>query len=332
MNNFFELLPLEIFKLITDQLNLGDLPNLSQINKYLNSINFAIESKIDHKSLPTFLLLDKWTNMLYLENPNFVLSKFANTDYNFDKFIIIEIILRNLINGLKLFIDVKYLIPSNYSPQIINLIRKDDYFHCNKNIEQDLVTVNKPLLVLTLLYGTKEMLIFLLNSNIINDINNNKIINFYDDKKSKYNDNSQNMLGFINNMEIKNNWGIKQIYNKVTICCIIEEIKDNNIILVKRILENCDKNLFEHKPDIKTRLEIDHLIENLSICNYIKVKYSFLIISNFGSIINKIKNWYYSESMLKTIFDCLEWSEEDIKFIIDTDNKYNFGIVNKLNL
>jgi hypothetical protein len=318
--DYFEIIPFEIFKLITNELNLEDFPKLSRTNKYFNNINFALEYNIiNNRNLPNFMLLNKWSNMLYLENPNFILPKTVSVPISFER-LMVKIISKNLINGLKLIIDNIHLTFLPFSRDIHDFIIKNNYFICkNKN---RINYINQPLLVLTLLFGTKEMLIFLLDSNIINQIDNNRIIHYYGDKNLKDLDNSQNLLTFIDNMEIKNKWQIKQLYDKISPFCIIEEIQNNNIFLVKKILTNANKDLFEKK--------IQYDIKNLPIEDDLKLKHLFLFVANSESIIDKIKNWFNSESLLQIIFDSFTWSDLDIKFIIEVDKEYDLGLYNRL--
>jgi hypothetical protein len=239
--DYFQIIPSDTFNLIINELDLINLPKLSRTNKYFNNINFTIESKINSLIPKTillnnwsikFILLNKWSTMIYTQNPKFLLSK--KIIIIFEDTILLELIKRNLTFGTKMLLDHTPKL-SILSQKIIYIVLKNDCFSSikyNKNTEY---TINQTLLVLTYLYGTEDMLNFLLKSNIIKSINNYKTIysGSNPDLGSKNNDQSDNLLGFIDKMELINKWNCKNnIYQKISLSCIFQEIATDNISLV----------------------------------------------------------------------------------------------------
>jgi hypothetical protein len=328
--SYLEIIPLEILDLIIIELDLKYLPKLARSNKYFNNINFQIESKIN-STLPEFILLNKWATMIYSKNPKFLLPKKININLLFWDTILIQLIKKNSTNGIKMLFDYSTKI-AICSQTIVNIALKHDYFsYVKQNVYINYI-INQPLLVLTLLYGTEDMLNFLLKSNIIKSVNNYKTISLGCDPKKKNTNESENLFGFIDNMELKNKWNVKSnIYKKVSLTCIFREIVDDNISRIKSILDSWDKEFFNNNITSCQFYTIPYLyhinITNLIHRNDMKIKHILLFIASpIRSKINQIKNWYYSETMLNTIFNCFEWDDDDIILIKKVDKDFNFGV------
>jgi hypothetical protein len=325
--NYFEILPDEIFNLIINELNLIDLPKLSRTDKYLNNKNFPIESKIN-QSIPNllsfnetpikFILLNKWSTMIYSQNPKFMLSH--KITYNFANEILFTLIKKNLILGIKMLIDhTPHLI--NYSLQINDMILQHDHFSYIKTF----CLIEQQILILTYLYGTEDLLNFFLNSDIINNINNDKIT-----------EQSENLLDFIDNMELKNKWNSKpNVYTKISLSCIFQEIANNNTFRVKFILDNSDKNIYENGVSSCPYYIIPYFynnnVANLILCGDLKIKIIlFLMASQMGSKLTQLLSWLYPQTMLNIVFNSFDWSNEDIELIKKTDKIYDFGVCDRI--
>jgi hypothetical protein len=339
--NYFEIIPNEILNQIINEFDLINFPNLSLINKYFNNINFPIESKlnllnlgflIDNNWSIKFILLDKWSSMIYSQNPGFILSKRVNYHFIFGDTILFEVIKKNLTLGLQILLD--YIPKMKILPQpTIKIILQHDYFSYIKPIKH-ITYINQPLLVLILLYGTEDILNLLLDKYIIKNINNNKIFYSSCDVIEKNSDESQNLLDFIDNMILRNKWNNKtNIYKKVSLNCLMQEITDDNIQAVKFILNTWDKHFFESIVTQTQYNTIPHCINSniIDIIHKFKIKFGLLFTASpIRSKLNQIKNWYYSETMLKTVFDNINWSEEDIELIKEIDKRDNFGISERI--
>jgi hypothetical protein len=52
--------------------------------------------------------------------------------------------------------------------------------------------------------------------------------------------------------------------------------------------------------------------------------------SQFKSKLTQLLNYFYLQTMLDTVFDSFDWSEEDIESIKMIDKIYDFGVCEKI--
>jgi hypothetical protein len=333
-----EILPNDIIKFLSTFLDLETLQNLSNSCTRFHHINYPIIDickSLRLTTLPNWILTNNWAKLLcnniklldHIKLPKIV-------HYN-------ELLLELIIT--KSFHTIKFI--TEYMPNLfyeikshtrvrISILRK--YFKTDKNFvdfcqisgiradKNNDYDINHGILIFAYFWGSKEILELLLKTNIIPEINNNYIYNPFYGK----NLNSGNIINFINEMELRNQWETKSaVFKKISFKLLFNKIKNNQIYLVKKIIKNFDKSIFDNNISkdlflILLKLKhnnfsiLDKLISELKNNKNLKIKHLLIFLGYLFEL----------PSMTKIIFNSLTWSESDIQVFKDIDCKYSSDI------
>jgi hypothetical protein len=341
----FNILLPEILDLICNLLNLKDIYNLASTSKTSYNIQFPIVNiikSIEIKfTLPKFLLQEKWANLLYSQDPKFKLPNNAIIHIPYYNTLIPELIFGNSLNVMKLLINYKYNlmnISGVVSTVIIKILKNHDYFS-DFEFYHKYYGINQILLVLTYLYGTKEMLLLLLKSDNIKNINNHRIIHNFLDKETKSDLESLNLLNFIDHFELKNNWNTRhKVCKRISFDVIFVELIKGDFNAVKNILNILGKFRFDLTvtDDIINRIYAisDLSKKKLKLLKYnstIKIKHLLIFITILSeTVYKKFINIFNPNLTLKYIYDFFEWDFNEIGLIKEFDEKFGFDICGRL--
>jgi hypothetical protein len=227
------------------------------------------ESNHDEK-LPNFILTEYWAKLLHSKNTNFSLPEIYSL--NDVSNLYPKLICNNSIFVMKMICQFRYgdwlnSIPINYTT-FKNCFKTDeDYliFCKNENLNLNNTSIIIfPLLILTYLFGTKEMLQLFLDFNMIEDMD--FTTDYIADKKT-------NIMEFINKYDLKNNWEMKySVYKKVKLTDLILYIEDFDPDFrccndIKIMLDKYCKSFYDMDKPIQffdknhiTGLKIKHII------------------------------------------------------------------------
>jgi hypothetical protein len=293
--------------------------NFAKCNKQFRIVDTNIKNLINNYDIK-----NGWN----MKNSNYKETLFP---YSYIKFYVynisdmfIKLICDNSLTEMKILAEQKIKCPESL---IMKIERFKTYFKNEDNYldfceveglelnPRTAYTFNYFLLVFTYLFGTKDMLELLLESNMIEniDLSVNYIKCIIIEK---------NILYLINKYDLKNNWNIKDsVYKKVLFPTlneiIVKSAKFSKYISdLKIILETYPKSFYDMDmiasliSDIKS-YDKNNIYENIT---GIKIKHQILIIADFN----------HNEKITKLIFGYLEWNNADIEVINKLNFKYLF--------
>jgi hypothetical protein len=320
-------IPTDILNYILNTAGIKTFYNLSNTCHHFYNLELTPILNDDIKTIPNFLLLDRWSKTLINKKiPTFQIKNLRR--------LILDLIYSNSLNTIKLIINhlkefdfnsIKIEMFANYFASYGDYLifcKKENlafyiwYDVLNFFPENNIVTkccgsnsdVTQPLLLFAYLFGTEAMLKLLLKLDIINDIDISKMHISYKTTKNKI---YGNFTNFIIKMEKKNNWQTKNlVFEKILFKKLIDQItQTKNFNYVEKIIKSWDKSVFcldFTKQLISIVLNINQLLGQkfVEICESnpdIMIKYQLILIANlFGN-----------KGMSALLIDLLLWPWED---------------------
>jgi hypothetical protein len=305
---------------------LEDLPNLlSTCKEFESKINITqILISNDQKSfLPKFLLTNKWTNIIYSQNPNFILP--LNYILKNIGSILLNLIFKNSINGIKLINN--HLQNDTYT---VSFHFYDYYLKGYLNdvfevfVTLPIIIVNQIELIFAYKFGSEDMLKLLLEYKLIKNITDNNIYSYFNFKGEAME--VGNLVDFIIKMEKQNNWNTKSlVFKQMSIKLLLDLIIADKYDIVGEILMDHDHLNIDDKMS-------EDIIQIILFHKYINLNYSELfshICKSFAGNM-KIKHQillvgclFSTKDMMDKLYQGISWSEDDIKIIKLIGSTYN---------
>jgi hypothetical protein len=315
-SNIFTSLPNEILSTI---IYLEDLPNFLLTCKYfapqINIIQI-ITSYTHLYTFPKFLLMPKWTNIIYSKNPNFILP--ANYILEDPQYIFLNLIYKNSINGIKL---INNQLDNSIYDIPVSIFGKyheiEDIFGIFPDNATD-IKYNQIPLIFAYKFGSEDMLKLLLDNELLEDIKNNYVYEYSHLLGNRKREQIGSLINIIKKLEKKNNWNTKsQVYKRISGKLLLDLIINNEFDIIQEILINYDQILINKLISnyiIDFILDYTPLSLNIAgifsnICKLygesMKIKHQILLIADLFS----------TKDMTEKIYESFLWSEEDIDTI-----------------
>jgi hypothetical protein len=315
---------------------------------HFNDMILVPEIEITSKNIPHFIFTEKWAKLLSYKNGNFAIPRNFRINHVADLYI--RLICENSLYAMKM-ISTQQHRRSIFLKIDMNRFQmcfkdKQNYLDfCNKQgliFKPDKIHIlNQPLLILTYLFGTKDMLKILLDTNMIENIDfiSNYITNT---------DSNISIMNLIDQYDVKNDWNMESsVYEKVVFPALFGEFKffhnTNNkckrrsasmfyflfnehkpvnmgCYYITRILNRYPKSFYERNmvENLKQKIQLydkDNVFpiiyENIT---GIKIKHQLLFFVNF-----------YDEELIRSISRHFLWDKEDIGVINKINSQYNFN-------
>jgi hypothetical protein len=314
------LLPKEI---IQDILSIDDFPSLSRTCHHFN--NLTLIPKFEKNQLiylPKFILTEKWAKSLWNQKDGrfMIPQKFKNDELDIPN-LFSRLICNNSLYAVKMVF--KQLRPRPNDTELLNIDIAKECFKTNQDYlvfceaeglnfkDGQIYAIRHSFLILTYLFGTKEMLKYLLDTFVIENID------FTADYITNMK-NNKSIMELVNKYDLKNNWDMKfEVYKKVSFEKLIEAIRFGNKMTsyldndsaanyvwqnVKKILDRYEKSFYD--ADMVVSL-IPEMIPKIKIIPGMKIKHQLAYISSNS------KNKY----LVDLIFNYFEWSDTDFEII-----------------